>query len=230
MKRQHLLAVLALVAVTGCREGNGSSIEITGNALQGGFDPCAFTSGGALLLGNGFYDPAPVAGGAPVDGGAYILALYIQNNLADPNSIAPGSTTDSKGWRPENVRVRVNPKEYTDLYKPSPALAAISVADLTLPVAPSSTVKPGGGNGVFVMNIFGDGLTAALQGIGVPGTLVLGITLQGRTNDGARLDSVEWPLAIDVLAPSSLSLTPTCPTGTTAKDRCVGQTLIPVCR
>jgi hypothetical protein len=214
MKRQHLLAALALAAVTGCRVENGSSIEITGRAAPSDAKTCEFAAGGKNLLGNGLYDVAL--------GGPYGIALYVQNNLVDPSSIAPGSTTQSKGWAVESARVRVNPKEYTDRYKPSPALAAIS-GESTLPVAPSSTIEPAGGNNTIVMNVLSDGLLAALQaGTGAGGTVVLGITLEGRTNDGARLDSTEWPFPLDVCS-GCLSAVPTCATGTTlTPNTCLG--------
>ncbi len=215
MNRQHhLLAALALVAVMGCRAANGSSIEITGRAAPSDAKACKFAPGGDVLLGNGIYDVAL--------GGPYGLALYVQNNLVDPSSIAPGSTTQSKSWAVESARVRVNPKEYTDLYKPSPALAAIS-GDSTLPVAPSSTLTPAGGTATVVMNVLTDGLLAALQaGAGAGGTVVLGITLEGRTEDGARLDSLEWPFPLNVCS-GCLSAVPTCAVGTTpTPNLCLG--------
>ena len=216
MKRSHLLAALALAAVTGCRVENGSSIEITGNALPSDEKKCVFTAGGVNDLSSGQYDP--------LVGGPFNLAVYVQNNLVDPNTIAPGSTTDSKGWRPEHVRIRLNPKDYTGQYNPSPALAAVSAADLTLPVVPSSTVEPSGGRATVYMNIVSDGLVAALQGIVGEQTVVLGITLEGHTNDGARLDSNEWPFPVDIKPGKFTNVVDlTCTLPLVATGPCTGQ-------
>ena len=216
MKRQHLLATLALAAVMGCGADNRSSIEINGRAFPSDAKTCEFSGGsGKVIFGNGTYDVAL--------GGAFGIALYVQNNLVDPNTIAPGSTTQSKDWSVESARIRVNPKEFTDRYKPSPGLAAIPSTETVLPIATSSTIAAAGGQGTVVMSILTDGLLAALQGgVGAGGTVVLGITLQGRTNDGARLDSSEWPFPLD-LCVGCLSGIPTCPTGSTlATNQCLG--------
>ena len=222
MKRQYLLAVLAAAALMGCRAENGTDIEITGRAVASDEKTCAFATGGKVRLGNGVYDP--------LLGGPYILPLYVQNNLTDPKIVSPGTTTQSKGWRPEQVRIRVNPKEYTDLYQPSPALAAIPFAESVLPVAASSVAEPAGGQAIYIMSIITDGLLVALQGgAGAGGTIVLGITLQGRTNDGARLDSNEWPFPIEIQPVSFVDPSP-CPTGTTLASACDGQTNVVFCQ
>jgi len=215
MKHQHVLAALALAAVMGCGAENRSSIEIVGRALPSDLKACEFSGTvGKVIFGNGIYDLA-------LGGTAYGIALYVQNNLVDPNSIAPGATTQTKDWSVESVRVRLNPKEYTDRYKPSPALAALS-GESVLPVATSATIGVGGGQGTIIMSILTDGLLTELQAGGAGGTVVLGITLQGRTGDGARLDSSEWPFPLDICV-GCLSGTPTCGTGTTlVTNQCLG--------
>jgi hypothetical protein len=221
MKRQHLLAVLAAAALMACKAENGTSIEITGNAIASDEKTCEFASGGKVSLGNGVYDPAA--------GGAYLLGLYVQNNLVDPNTVAPGSITQAKGWRPEHVRIRVNPPEYVDLYQPSPALATIPAAESRLPVAPSSTIEPEGGQGVYILSIVTDGLAVALQSsTGAGETVVLGITLEGKTNDGARLDTNEWPFAL-LIQPGAI-VTPTCTSPAVASSPCQGQQVASVCK
>ncbi|HEX7625182.1 MAG TPA: hypothetical protein VF400_16510, partial [Anaeromyxobacteraceae bacterium] len=83
-------------------------------------------------------------------------------------------------------------------------------------------------------NVLTDGLLAAFQG-GVGsggGTVVLGITLEGRTMDGARLDSSEWPFPLAVCS-GCLSAAPTCAAGTTlVTNQCLGfgQIGVPSCQ
>jgi hypothetical protein len=222
MNRQHLLTALALAAVAGCGADNRASIEITGVAAPTSSTTCEFSASGKNLLGNGLYDVAL--------GGQFVIALYVRNNLVDPNTISPGATTQTKDWSVEAVRVRANPTEFVDRYHPSPALAAIS-SESILPIATSSIVQPSGGTATFVMGILSDGLLSALAGgAGAGGTVVLGLTLEGRTNDGARLDSSEFPYALDVCN-GCVPIPTTCPTGTTlVVSSCVGQIGVPTCQ
>ncbi len=222
MKRQHFLVVLATGALLGCGADNRSSIEITGRAAPTDLKECTFSPGGLVVLGNGGTYDVALAGTYP----QYDLALYVQNNLVDPNVISPGSTTQSKDWSVESVRIRVNPTAYTDQYKPSPALAAIT-GESTIPAASSSSIEPGGGKTTIVTGLITDGLLAALQGgAGAGGTVVLGVTLQGRTNDGARLDSSEWPFPLFVCN-GCVTVPTTCDASKTLVS-CLGQ--VPSCQ
>ncbi len=219
MKRQHLLALLALAALNGCGADNRSSIEILGRALPTDIKTCEFSgTPNKVIFGNGTYDVT--LGGTP-----YGIALYVQNNLIDPGTIVPGATTQSKDWSVESVRVRWNPTEFTDRYKPSPGLAALS-GQAVLPVATSATIAVAEGTGTIIMSVLSDGMLADLLGATPGETAVLGITLQGRTNDGARLDSSEWPFPIQVCAGclnSTVGPPAVCPTGTTLQpNSCLG--------
>jgi len=222
MKRKHLLIALASATLLGCGADNRSSIEITGRAAPSSAKDCTFSPGGDVILGNGGTYDVALAGTYP----QFDLALYVQNNLVDPNTISPGATTASKGWSLESVRVRVNPTDYTGRYQPSPALAAIS-GESTFPAAASSSIAPGGGKGTIVTGLITDGLMAQLQaGAGAGGTVVLGVTLLGRTNDGARLDSSEWPFPLFVCN-GCVSVPTTCDTSKTLVA-CLGQ--VPTCQ
>jgi hypothetical protein len=219
MKRQHLLATVALAASMGCGADNRASIEILGRALPSDVKLCEFSGTvSKVIFGNGVYDVS--LGGTP-----YGIALYVQNNLVDPNTIAPGATTQTKDWSVEAVRVRMNPKEYTDRYHPSPALAALS-GEAVLPIATSSTIGVPAGQGTVIMNILSDGMLATLLGATPGGTVVLGITLQGRTGDGARLDASEWPFPLEICngcLNSKVGPPAVCPTGTSlTPNTCLG--------
>lgn len=221
MKRQHLLAVLAAAALMGCRADNGASIEITGRAFPTDVKGCTYSPGGDVALATPVYDP--------VLGGPFRVALYVRNNLVDPNKIAPGSTTQSNNWSAQSVKVRLNPSQFVDRYHPSPALLDLPQLETVHPLLTSSVVEADGGEATFIVDLLNDGLAAAILG-SPDGSVVLGITLQGRVNgDGSRQDSTEFPLPVLIQANSYIDPRP-CPTGSVFTLSCDGQVFNGSCR
>ncbi len=220
MKRQHLLAVLALAAVTGCGADNLTSIQVKGRALSSDPKTCKFTPGGEYILGNGTYDT--------LVGGNFGIVLYVRNNLVNANSINPSADAEANAWFVEAARVRVNPSDYVGAYKPSPALASIT-GDSVLP-ATGPVVEPAGGESTVAVNLLSDGIFAALQSVSSGGQVVLGVTLKGRTADG-KLDSAEWFFPLEICA-GCLSAPASCPTGQTlVVNACpVGQLGVAACQ
>ena len=221
MKRSTLLAAAAL-ALAACVD-NRTSIEILGRATPSDQKTCTYTPGGQYITGNDTYDVAL--------GGAYALALYVQNNLLDPHAVNASALTESNTWSVQAVRVRVNPSDYVGNFKPSPALASIT-GEAVLPMATSPVVRPAGGQGtIYVSDLLTAGFVTAIQGAAAGGQIVLGVTLQGHTNDGARLDSGEFFYALTIESGMKAACAAlVCPTGTTATCNCDGQVLAGKCQ
>lgn len=216
MKRPNALTILLTtlaLALTACSAGS-SGIEILGRSAPSDPAACLFSSSGTVfILGNGLYDTTL--------GGQFSLVLDFKNNLADPKTSNPNAVTQMKSWTPFAARVRLNPKDYAGTYKPSPALAAVT-SDTVLPVSGAQTADPAGGLGLVELGLLSNGTLTALQSLTGGGQVVFGITLQGQTGDGARLDANEWFLPIDVCV-GCLAAAPTCPTGKTARaNTCAG--------
>jgi hypothetical protein len=208
MKRNLLVPALALL-LAGCVSSAASEIQITSRAAPSDPKTCKFAAGGESLLGPGILD---VGAGFLT----YGLAVYVTNNLEDPHSTTPEALTSSKAWSAFAAKVRVNPKDYVDQFGASPPLLPITDENV-LPLD-GATTPVGGSNVQFVDAVsqpLGAKLMAAL-GAGAPRSVILGITLEGHTADGARLDSGEWFFPLTVC--SGCLATPTC-TGT--------QTLVP---
>jgi hypothetical protein len=202
MKRTLLVPTLAL-ALAACVE-NRSSIEILSRAAPSDPKTCKFSAGGESQMGAGVLDVG-------VDSLTYGLAVYVTNNLADPQATAPESLTSSKAWSAIAAKVRLNPKEYVDQFGASPPL--LGITDENVIPLDGAVTPPGGSNFQAVDAVsrpLGAKLAAAL-GAGAPRTVVLGITLQGHTLDGARVDSGEWYFPVTVC--NGCLATPTC-TGT----------------
>jgi hypothetical protein len=189
MKRLHLSCAAAALLFAACSD-NRASIEITGRAAPG-TGGCTFAAGGLKVLGTGTLDVAY--------GSGYGLAVYVKNNLEDPNVTAPGSVTDAKAWRAEAVQVRLNPKGYLDRYGANPQLLAVT-GEAVLPLTGQTT--PPNGESVEVVETLSSmmiqDLTAAARAANGRQRVVLGITLRGRTLDNARVDSGEWYYAVEV--------------------------------
>jgi hypothetical protein len=221
MMRRLFLFALALVA--GCRYENRTSIAITGRASPSSSTECTFTGGGRTLLGPGTLD---VSFGSLT----YSTVVYVTNNLADPVADSPEASTDAKAWRAEAVRVRLNPPDYTGTFDASPALLPVT-GENVLPLDGQVT-PPGAKTAQWVDvvspalgQIIAGGLTSAQQRV------VVGITLQGHTLDGASLESGEWFFPIDVCN-GCLLPTSDCPApNVLAPSNCFGlaQDSVPVC-
>jgi hypothetical protein len=223
MRKIILLPLLAL-GLSACVD-NRTSIEVTGRAAASDAKLCKFAPGGDRLFGAGTFDVT-----LPL---SYSIALYVQNNLVDPTSLPSGATKGSNDWHAESVRVRLNPKEYVDLYGPSPALAPVT-GENVLEVASQATAAAGGST-VQIADLLSAALAERLVAVAPASGQVrvaLGITLQGRTGDGKRLDAGEWFFPLDVCM-GCLNVTPTCPAGTTlALNGCspIAQIGVPFCQ
>jgi hypothetical protein len=218
MKRLSLFAAFALV-LAACGADNRTSIEVLGRAAPSDSKKCTYATGGAYQLGNGLYDTAI--------GGQYSVVLYVQNNLADPKALNPSAVTASNAWSVQAARVRVNPSDYVGEYKPSPALASIA-GDSVLPVVTSPIVAPAGGQATIYLGLLSDGILTALQTATASGQVVLGVTLEGVTGDGARRDSGEWIFPLQVCS-GCVPVPTSCATGTTLQAPCDGQLSALVC-
>jgi hypothetical protein len=215
MKR--ITTVCLLLTVAACAD-NRSLIEIDGRAAPSDATACTFTPGGKNLLGPGLLDVA-----SPLP--AYSLVVYVTNNLADPGSLSPGSLTAAKAWTANAARVRINPSGFVDTFNPNPKLVAFQ-GENVVPLD-GQTVQPAGGAVAQFVEAVSGPLGAQLAPLVAPGDLsriVLGISLQGHTLDGARLETNEWYFPIDVCNGCLVSAAPTtCPTGQVlAQTNCFG--------
>ena len=213
MKRLTLLAAALAVGLGACGADNRTSIEILGRAAPSSESTCTFAAGGQYVLGNATYDVSL--------GGQYNIVLYVQNNLVDASTLNAADPKDANGWSVQAARVRVNPSNYTGQYGPSPALTSIT-GDSVLPVAASPIVEPAGGQGTIWLGLLSDDIMTALQSVDAGGQIVLGVTLQGVTNGGTRLDAGEFMYPIEVCV-GCMSGTPICTTGTAQRNMCDGQ-------
>ena len=198
-----LAVLLAAAAAAGCAD-NRTTVEILGRAAPTDVTTCKYSSTGDFLLGPGTLD---VSAAAPT----YATVLYIKNNAVDPATNTPGAVTDSKAWRALAAKVRVNPSSYVGDFAPSPALLGYA-AENVLPMD-GMTTPPGGNSSQFV-DLLGSGIGAQLKGLvaaGATAKVVLGVTLQGQTLDGAKVDSGEWYMALEVCNGCLAGLTCTAP-------------------
>jgi hypothetical protein len=219
MKRLTLLTA-AVAALAACGADNRSSIEILGRAVPSDPKACTYAPGGTYQLGNGVYDVTL--------GGEYNVVLYVQNNLVDPKTLNANNVTSGNAWSVQAVRVRLNPSDYVGDYQPSPALAPIT-GEAILPAATSPIVAPAGGQATISTGLLSDSFVTKLQGVPAGGQVVLGVTLQGKTGDGASLDSGEWMFPLRICS-GCLAAPATCPTGKSLGPACDGQAGVLVCQ
>lgn len=233
MIRPFLLAACA-AGLAACGAQNRTSVEILGHAMPSDQAACAYTSGGQYQLGNGQYDVTqkvaytlgttivytPLAG--------YSLVLYVQNDLQDPSKVSQTQTKEANAWSAQSVRVRLNPKDYVGDYHPSPALASIT-GEAVLPVAASPIVEPLGGQATLWVDLLSADLVTQLLGAAPGGYVVLGITLQGVTSAGQRIDSGEWMYPLFICSGCNAPPT-TCAAGKTQQFACDGQQNQMICK
>lgn len=194
MTQTKKLVVLLALALGACRADNRSSIEILGRAAPSSATDCTFTAGGEFAMGAGTLDVQAAYNGFL----RYRLPLYVNNLLADPTLTNKGTVTSAKAWRPDVARVRVNPASYVSDNRPSPTLLAFQ-AENTIPM--DGQVIEVGGKSVELVDVVSHELGQAIQASVAAGQvrrMVLGISLQGHTLDGAYLGTAEWYYPVDV--------------------------------
>ena len=190
---KKLLLLLALT-LGACRADNRSSITILGRAASGSDDGCSYAPGGE-------YDGRPVGILDLAYTGflTYELPLYVNNELADPADSSSSALSSSKNWLPQAARVRINPSSYVKDYRPNPPLLAFQAENIV--PANDNTIEVNS-KGVVIFQAISHELGVVLAGVAPPAgekrRIVLGITLQGRTNDGLDLDTGEWYYPVDL--------------------------------
>lgn len=189
---KKLLVLLALAA--GCRADNRSSISILGRAAPSSATTCTYAPGGQ-------YDARPVGVLDLAYAGyqTYELPLYVNNELGDPTAGSETALSSSKNWLPQAARVRINPSSYVKDYHPNPPLIDFRAENV---VPANGNTIPVNGDGLVIFEAISHELGLALASVAPPGgdkrRIVIGVTLQGRTNDGLQLDTGEWYYPIDL--------------------------------
>jgi hypothetical protein len=197
-------AFVVLFAAAACAD-NHPSVEIDGRAAPSDVTTCLFAAGGQFLLGPGLLDVGVKT--------SYEGHFYIRNNISDPSASDPNTVKSAKAWHGDAVKVRINPSDYVSRIQPSPALANFS-GELVMPVA-TNTVAPETAD-VVSMDLLAPGVggqIANLVGAGQTLRIVLGITLEGETLDGQRIQTNEFFYPVDVCR--GCLAEPVCPAGTT---------------
>jgi hypothetical protein len=208
---RSILLVIAAAAALGCKQ-NRTSIEIRGRAFPSDTSLCKYSATGDFQLGPGQLD---VSATRP----NYFTALYVTNNNADPTVTTPGTAPGAKGWRPSAIKVRINPSDYTREFPPVPDLLPIQVSN-RIPVT-GNVVEPNGGQGIVVGEIISSAMGAQLATVaGARGNVVVGVTIEGQTLDGAALDTGEWFFPIDVCLGCRAGGSLSCGPGTTKAPSC----------
>jgi len=197
---RRFIVPIALAAVVGCAD-NRTTVEIRGHAFPvDTANGCSFRPESQLQLGNGSLDVAYGGGYAGAGGPTYGAVLYITNHSNDPTTAdtTPGSTVSGSSWRALAARVRVNPSDYTSNYPPNPGLIPLRTT-IRVPLD-GQTTRPGAESTQFVQIVDPTlaALIAAATAAGPPQMLVVGVTLEGETLDGTRVDSGEWFYGIEV--------------------------------
>lgn len=217
-------ALLALLAVTACVD-NRSSIEIGGPLAPDGVPSCKFSPSNLSPLMAGVLDVG--ASALPT----YVVVVKVTNNLTDPAAVSSEGFSPAKDWTADAARVRVNPKEYLDRYAPNPTLLAFQ-ADNVTPLTGQTVTKAGGSAALAVVAVSGalGAQLATAVAAGDARQVVLGISLQGHTADGAYLETSDWYYPITVCR--GCLAAPACAAGQVlVPQSCfgAGQDLPPVC-
>jgi len=197
---RRFIVPIALAAVVGCAD-NRTTIEIRGHAFPvDTADGCTFRPESQFQLGNGILDVQYALGYGGAGAPTYGAVLYVTNHGNNPTTAetTPGSTVSGSSWRALAARVRVNPSDYTSSFPPSPALIPLR-SSIRVPLD-GLTTRPGQESTQFVQIVDPalGALIAAATVAGPPRMLVVGVTLEGETLDGTRVDSGEWFYGIEV--------------------------------
>lgn len=195
---KFLLAAVALT-LAACGQDDRSSVWIQGRAAPSSDTECTYAPGGEFQLGRGVLD----VGDGYLGFWRYQLPLYLRNDMQRP--VGAGQSASGNDFIVENVRVRVNPSDYVNRYRPNPPLLAFPFgAPARASVVHSGPpVEAGGGESATVIDVIpldlGTVLRAAVDaaGGGVH-PIVLGIAIEGRTTDGREINVDEYFYPIDV--------------------------------
>jgi hypothetical protein len=201
MKATKILLAAAALSIAACDQDERSSVYIQGRAASSSDTECTYAPGGEFQLGDGVIDVGPEYAGFL----RYHLPLYLRNDMQQP--VGTGQVASGNDFIVENVRVRVNPSSYTSRYHPNPPLldfGALGGAPARASVAHSGPpVEAGGGESATVIEAIPSDLgfviqqAAAAAGPGLQ-RIVLGISIEGRTNDGTEIDVPEYFYPITV--------------------------------
>jgi hypothetical protein len=183
---RRILPSLALLALAACPD-NRSSVAILGRAFPSDLTSCKFSDSGELWLGPGTLDTSFVTERR------FGLVVYVENELADPSEITPGATPAGKAWRAQAARVRVNSPDYITDFPPVGSAMLNLQSEVRIPLD-GLTIMPGDRSAQWVdaINAALGAQMAAVLPAGARQLAVLGITLEGDTLDGAKLDTGEW--------------------------------------
>ena len=196
-----LLAAAVVVTLAACDQDQRSSVWVQGRAASSSDTECTYAPGGEYQLGDGVLDVGPEYSAFL----RYRLPLYIRNDMQKP--IGAGQSASGNDFIVENVRVRVNPSSFVSRYGPNPPLldfAAVggTPARASVPHA-GPPVEDGGGESATVIEAIPSDLGFVLQqamtaaGGGLH-KIVLGIAIEGRTNDGTEITVDEFPFPIQL--------------------------------
>lgn len=194
---RSLLLLALLGTVAGCTD-NRTTVAIAGRAAPSDTTGvCAFSADGEFQLG---------PGSLALGGLGYRAVLYVDNTSIDPTGNPPGTGPAANAWRATAARTRLNPSDYTSNY---PGTLLPVQGENRLPLD-GITISPGGRAPVFV-DMLGPALAAVAAAAG-EGTVVLGITLEGQTLGGMRVESGEFYFPIQLCTLGSSCPLPFCKT------------------
>jgi hypothetical protein len=197
---RRLILLGAVAVAIGCSD-NRTTIEIRGHAFPSDTSSgCKFSATGQLQLGPGLLDVAYPLGYGAAGGPTYGAVLYVTNTSADPtkSGTTPGSTISGNSWRALAARIRLNPSDYTSDFPPNPPLLPIALESRV--ALDGQTTRPGDATTQFVTLLEPTVATLVQSAMpaGAPRSLVVGVTLEGETLGGQKVDSGEWFFSIQV--------------------------------
>jgi hypothetical protein len=213
---KKILLLLAL-ALGACRADSTGGVTIEHRLTPSALFPasgsaCSWDPSAPAWLGAGTMDLATTL--------QYDIVFKVNNDLVDPSTTGTGTVSHAKTWHPYAARVRVNPATYVKDFNPSPALLSFSNENTT--PADGGGINPSA-SGVVTVTAISSSLGQLIAGAagGMPATIVLGITIQGRTEDHAYLETTELFYPVTVCT-GCLPPPATCPTGQVAMFSCFG--------
>jgi hypothetical protein len=195
MNTTKIIFAAAALTLAACGQDSRSSVWVQGRAASSSDTECAYAPGGEFQLGEGVLDVGPEYSAFL----RYELPLYLRNDMQLP--VGAGQSASGNDFLVENIRVRVNPSSYTSRYNPNPPLldfATVGGPPARASVAHSGPpVAAGGGESATVIEAIPSDLGFVLQqAVAAAGgglhQIVLGISIEGRTNDGTEIEVEEY--------------------------------------